>query len=148
MSVEDLFGELILDHFKHPRGRNAITSPDAASVVYNPLCGDQVGVAVKLSNNCIEDIGFSGQGCSISQAAASMVCSLCKGKTVDEVKQLSQSFRAILRGESRPDRELLGDALALEGVKQFPVRTRCALLAWEALEKCLISICSNLSRTS
>lgn len=138
MSLDELYQEVILDHFKHPRCKGCLAQADSNFTLYNPLCGDQVELALKLRDGKIEDIAHSGHGCSISQAAASMMSDLCKGKTVTEVKNLCQIFRLLMRGEKGEEQAAeLGDAVALAGVRKFSARVKCAMLAWEALEKCL-----------
>ncbi len=138
MQLDALYQEVILDHFKHPRCHGCIESPDACQSLYNPLCGDQVNVAIKLKGDVVEDVRFCGQGCSISQASASMMSDLCRGKSKDEIHKICDSFRELIRGnKSADDVPELGDAVALEGVKKFSARVKCATLAWEAIEKCL-----------
>ena len=138
MSLEDLYQEVILDHFRHPRCQGCLIGAPYSSTLYNPLCGDQIALALKLKDGKVSEIGFTGNGCSISQAAASMMSELCKGKTPDEIRKLSSDFRAMMLGEKTGDQlPDLGDASALEGVKKFSARIKCAMLAWEAVEKCL-----------
>jgi nitrogen fixation NifU-like protein len=138
MSLEDLYQEVILDHFRKPRCHACIAAPTQTATLYNPLCGDQIALTIKLDGNKVAEIGFGGQGCSISQASASMMSELCHGKTLAEIRELIESFRAMMRGEKHgEDLPQLGDAAALEGVRKFSARVKCAMLAWEAIEKCL-----------
>lgn len=137
MSVEDLYQDLILDHFRHPRCCSEVKNPDASVLVQNPLCGDEIGISLKKKGDVVEQIRFCGKGCSISQAAASMVCELIPGKTVFEIRALGEAFREMLTNSAVKPEPRLGDALALQGVRDFPVRHRCALLVWEAIERCL-----------
>lgn len=139
MQLDNLYQEVILDHYKHPRCHGCLAHSNAQAALFNPLCGDQIQLTVTLQDNKLEEIGFSGHGCSISQASASMMSDLCKGKALPEVEALIASFRGLMRGEkSGDDAPELGDAVALEGVRKFSARVKCAMLAWEALEKCLV----------
>lgn len=137
--IEDLYQEVILDHFKNPRGRGELPEADSSMVVYNPLCGDKVGVAVRAADDgVVQEVKFSGQGCSISQASASIMSELCTGKSLVEIRALHDDFLALIKGNKlASDLPNLSDALALEGVKRFPARVRCAVLAWEAIGKCV-----------
>jgi nitrogen fixation NifU-like protein len=143
MSLDELYQEVILDHYKNPRGKEAVSCPDATCSLKNPLCGDQICLAVDFDacphkGTCVAAISSSGHGCSISQASASMLCDLCKGKTVDEIEQLCHCFRGMMRGDVPEEQlESLGDAQALQGVRRFSARVKCAMLAWEAVERCL-----------
>lgn len=137
MSLDELYQELLLDHFKHPRCCGVVPQPDAASALRNPLCGDEVKLSLSIKNGVVSEIAFSGHGCSISQASASMMSDLVKGKTVAAVRQAIRSFQSLMQGNDQLDISTLGDAAALAGVRKFSARIRCALLAWEALENCL-----------
>lgn len=138
MSLDDLYQEVLLDHFRNPRCHGCVSNPSGEATLYNPLCGDQIILTLKVGGEKIEDLAFGGHGCSISQASASMMAEACKGRSVDEVQALADKFRAMMRGEKEAD-DLpeLGDVAALQGVRKFSARVKCALLAWEALEKCL-----------
>jgi len=141
MSLDELYQDLILDHHRHPRFPEPLVNPSAAQTVFNPLCGDQIHFAVKSDGERLTEISCSGHGCAISQASGSMAAELCHGKSLAEVAELNAAFRALMKGERQPDDlPLLRDALALVGVRQFPARTRCAMIAWEALELCLKEI--------
>jgi nitrogen fixation NifU-like protein len=138
MKLDDLYQEVILDHYKNPRCHGCLSHPSAACSLFNPLCGDQIQLTVKVGKGSVGEIGFSGHGCSISQASASMMAEICQGKGVAEIETLMAQFRSVMRGEMTPEEaEKLGDAVALEGVRKFSARVKCAMLAWEALEKCL-----------
>ena len=138
MEVDDLYQEVILDHFKKPRCHGCLAGPCAGCTIYNPLCGDQIVLNLRLSDKVVSEIAFSGHGCSISQAAASMMTDLCRGKTVEQARTLAQQFRELMRGERKSeDSPELGDAISLEGVRNFSSRVKCATLAWEALDRCL-----------
>ncbi len=138
MSLDELYQEVILDHFKRPRCKGCLQQSSCNFTLYNPLCGDQVDLSLRTSGDRVEDIAHDGHGCSISQASASMMSHLCKGKSVQEAQDLCATFRALMRGEKSEDEAAsLGDAVALAGVRKFSARVKCAMLAWEALEKCL-----------
>jgi len=146
--LEDLYREIILDHYRSPRNRGELPVPPAHRVEgFNPLCGDEVVLFLDLApDGTVTDIKISGQGCSISQASTSMMSAAVKGKSVAEVRRLVRAFKALmsiheskLEGESGDDlaAELdgvrLGDLEALQGVVKFPVRIKCATLAWNTL---------------
>lgn len=142
--LNDLYHELILDHHKHPRCLGTIDNPDAKSSLLNPLCGDEVNLEIKVKDGLVEDIRFTGNGCSISQASASMLGEACRGRSVAEAQDVIKLFTELMRGRHLPETESqLGDAIALEGVQRFPARIRCAMLAWDALEKCLEKLKQN-----
>ena len=134
MALDDLYRELILDHYSHPRNRGELPDPDIKVEGANPLCGDELSIYVKLRDGKISDVRFVGRGCSISQASASMMTEQIKGKTVEEARRLSGRFKAMMRGEPVSEDEL-GDLMALQGVRKFPVRVKCATLSWVALEQ-------------
>lgn len=140
MVLEDLYQDVILDHFKHPRHRGKIESPSACYSLLNPLCGDQIEMSLKLDGDSVKQVAFSGHGCAISQAAASMLSECCEGKTKAEALEVLGKYKKMMSGEGSFENEpALGDTIALAGVRNFPARIRCALLACEALEKCLVS---------
>lgn len=137
--LDELYQEIILDHYRHPRGRGHLDLPKVSHEGANPLCGDEITLELRIVDGTVQDIKFNGQGCSISQASASMLTEAVKGKSVAEVKALIQQVLALLRGESEGDPETLGDIAALSGVRKFPVRVKCASLAWHTLEEALNS---------
>jgi nitrogen fixation NifU-like protein len=149
--LEDLYREIILDHYRNPRNRGELDTPPATRTEgFNPLCGDEIVVYLDLDDaGVVEDIRIGGTGCSISQSSASMMSAAVKGKTVAEIEALTHAFKAMMSihessldadgesGEDLPD-ELpegvkLGDLEALRGVVKFPVRIKCATLAWNTL---------------
>jgi nitrogen fixation NifU-like protein len=133
-----LYQEMILDHYRRPRNKGTLENPDAAVELKNPLCGDEIGLQVTFDGEGIRDVKFSGRGCSISQASASMMTQLLKGKTRAEIESIRQQFRALMLGESSAaDDPQLGSLRALSGVARFPARVKCALLAWNALDTAL-----------
>ena len=131
-----LYQEVILDHYRRPRNKGALEAPTSHATLRNPLCGDEVDVQVKMSEGRVEDVRFGGQGCSISQASASMMTELVKGHTPDEVRALGERFASMIRGDAGAAAdEVLGQARALSGVSRFPTRVRCAMIAWEAVAR-------------
>ena len=146
MSVEQLYQEIILDHYreKHHAG---LREPFGAEVHHvNPSCGDEVTLRVSLDGNSIADVSYEGEGCSISQASTSVMTDLVIGRSVDEALALHEEFTALMhsRGETEPDEDTLEDAVAFVGVAKFPARVKCALLSWmaftDALQRSGISI--------
>ena len=133
--ISALYQEMILDHYRRPRNKGHIENPDETVVMKNPLCGDEITVQVKRDGDIISDIGFSGRGCSISQASASMMTQLVKGKKVEEIDSLRARFRDMVMGNEGEEDKSLGSLRALSGVARFPARVKCALLAWNALEE-------------
>ncbi len=143
--LEDLYREIILDHYRNPRNRGELETPPAHRVEgFNPLCGDEIVVYLDVRDGVVDDIRISGQGCSISQSSASMMSAAVKGKSVDEVHDLSRAFKAMmsihessLEGDDVEPEDLpevaLGDLEALRGVVKFPVRIKCATLSWNTL---------------
>ena len=132
--LDELYRDVILDHFRKAGSRVKVEKPDIEYDEFNPICGDRVVLQLKLNDGRIGEASFHGEGCSISQASASMMTDLLRGKTLEEANELSESFRQIMLGNT-PSEEGLGDLRALQGVRKFPVRIKCALLAWTALEE-------------
>ena len=134
--LSGLYQELILDHYRRPRNKGKLDAPTSQANLRNPLCGDEVDVQVELRDGRVADVRFGGHGCSISQASASMMTELVKGKTPDEVHQLGEKFAAMIRGEADAAKDAaLGQARALSGVSKFPTRVKCAMIAWEAVAR-------------
>jgi nitrogen fixation NifU-like protein len=152
--LEDLYREIILDHYRSPRNRGELPAPPAQRVEgFNPLCGDEIVVYVQVQDGTVSDIRFAGQGCSISQSSASLMSAAVKGKSVAEVRRLIRTFKAMMSvHEARlgdgpggngsaeegtedavTDPESLGELAALQGVVKFPVRIKCATLSWNTL---------------
>ncbi len=133
-----LYQEMILDHYRRPRNKGALDKADATVEMKNPLCGDEITLQVAFEGDCVCDLRFSGRGCSISQASASMMTQLVKGKTTEEIGAIRKQFRDLMLGNAAAaDDALLGSLRALSGVARFPARVKCALLAWYALESAL-----------
>jgi nitrogen fixation protein NifU and related proteins len=136
MSVDDLYQEIILDHYRSPRSKRACDHGAVTQVHHdNPLCGDELDLFVQIEDGRIRQATFQGQGCAISQASASMMTEAVCGKTVAEALSLGETMREMMHGH--PPSTELGDLDALEGVAKFPVRVKCALLAWVALRDAL-----------
>jgi nitrogen fixation NifU-like protein len=130
-----LYQELILDHYRRPRNRGTLERPDARVVVKNPLCGDEIDLQLRFHHGCVAEARFAGRGCSISQSSASMMTELVRGKAVTEVHALALRFAEMLGGsEEAAADERLGELRALSGVGRFPMRVKCAMLPWKALE--------------
>lgn len=147
MSLEDLYRQVILDHYRSPRHTGSIPSPDATAEGHNPLCGDEVTIELDIDGETVADMAVRGRGCSISQASASMMADAVVGRTIEEAHRLTHRVKAMLdieEGDPGLDPErpgaALGDLEALAGVKQFPVRIKCADLAWTTLEEALASL--------
>ena len=147
MSLDDLYREVILDHYRNPRRRGALDNPDAHADGQNPLCGDEISLDLALDGDRIADVRLQGRGCSISQASASMMAEAVVGKTLAEVADLTHRFKAMMEieegdpgiDESRPG-AALGDLEALRGVRRFPVRIKCADLPCVALSDALATL--------
>lgn len=140
--VDDLYREVILDHFKTPRNKGKITDANVMADGMNPLCGDQISVTAVLDGNVIKDLKFDGHGCAISQSSASMMTAAVKGKSLDETFTITRAFKKVFGVEEKQDTAKtppvdLGDLEALEGVKKYPVRIKCALLSWNTLLEAL-----------
>lgn len=136
--ISALYQEMILDHYRRPRNKGEIENPDETIVMKNPLCGDEITVQLRYDGDSVADVGFSGRGCSISQASASMMTQLVKGRSASEVEALRSRFREMVMGDATAAGDSsLGSARALGGVSKFPARVKCALLAWNALESAL-----------
>lgn len=133
MSLEDIYKDAIMDHYARPRGRGTLEHPVIVYHAHNPTCGDEIEVQADVEDGRIKDVRFSGQGCSISQASASMMTVAMKGKTLAEAKATLAKFLAMMKGEPGAYKEL-GEVQALQGVSKLPVRLKCATLAWHALE--------------
>lgn len=133
-----LYQEMILDHYRRPRNKGDMPNADASVLMKNPLCGDEIAVHLRYEGDQIAELGFSGRGCSISQASASMMTQLLKGKSVEDAEAIRARFRDMVMGDKEAGEDsTLGSLRALGGVARFPARVKCALLAWNALETAL-----------
>jgi nitrogen fixation NifU-like protein len=139
--IAALYQELILDHYRRPRNKGELEGATTSVTMKNPLCGDEVALHVLLDGDKVSDLKFSGRGCSISQASASMMTQLVKGKSAAEIEELRGTFRDMVMGATDANdqsvEKSLGSLRALSGVSRFPARVKCALLAWNALETAL-----------
>ena len=135
MSTEDLSREIILDHYQNPRNHGRLDSPTVANRGHNPLCGDEIELSLLIADDHVNDIRFSGRGCSISQASASMMTDLVKGHTREEVDSSVQRFTASMANRQSAPAELESELDALQGVKRYPARVKCALLPWTTLRE-------------
>ncbi|MFD6984931.1 Fe-S cluster assembly sulfur transfer protein SufU [Streptomyces sp. NPDC059956] len=136
MKLESMYQELILDHYKHPRGRG-LRDGDAEVHHVNPTCGDEITLRVKYDGETLTDLSYEGQGCSISQAGASILNELLVGKELGEARKIQEVFLELMqsKGKLEPDEameEVLEDAVAFAGVSKYPARVKCALLSWMA----------------
>ncbi|RLC55759.1 MAG: SUF system NifU family Fe-S cluster assembly protein [Chloroflexi bacterium] len=135
--LDELYRDIIIDHYRHPRHKGHLSAPSACHEGVNPLCGDEVTVEVALDGGAVGEIAYSGSGCSISQSSASMMTEAVAGKSVAETRSLIADFTAMMRGDEGVDAEALGDLEAMSGVRKFPVRIKCATLAWHTLAEAL-----------
>ena len=135
--LDELYREIIIDHYRNPRHRGHLTAPSASHEGLNPLCGDEVTVEVAVDGGDLDEIAYSGSGCSISQSSASMMTEAVVGKSVAEARRLIDDFTAMMRGDESIDPDALGDLEALSGVRKFPVRIKCATLSWHTLAEAL-----------
>jgi nitrogen fixation NifU-like protein len=135
----DLYQEVIIDHSMHPHNFHAMPDAQRKAEGYNPLCGDQVTVYLKLDGDKIGDISFEGKGCAISKASASVMTEVLKGKTQAETQELFSTFQKLVKGEENRETndEALGKLAAFSGVHEFPTRVKCAILAWHTLRSAL-----------
>jgi nitrogen fixation NifU-like protein len=138
--LEDLYREIILDHYRTPRNRGALETPPAVVAQgHNPLCGDEIQVYLLVEDGVVRDVKVGGQGCSISQYSASMMTQAVKGKPVADAHRVLDAFRRMmgLEVDGEPEDVNLGDLEALQGVVKFPVRIKCATLAWTTLAQAM-----------
>jgi nitrogen fixation NifU-like protein len=136
--IAALYQELILDHYRRPRNKGQLENADASVEMKNPLCGDEICLQVAFEGDSVADLRFSGRGCSISQASASMMTQVLKGKSAEEIDEIRARFRDLMMGDATVAEDpKIGQLKALSGVARFPARVKCALLAWNALESAL-----------
>ena len=135
-NIQAMYQELILDHYRRPRNKGELEGEHKTIAMKNPLCGDEVYLHLSVEDEKVADISFTGRGCSISQAAASMITQAVKGKTAEEAEALGVRYREMIMGDvTAAQDKSLGQLRALSGVSKFPARVKCALLAWNALEE-------------
>ena len=147
--LEALYQEVILSHSRRPRNHREIDEPTARVHRNNPTCGDEIALSVRMAGGRVAEVGFTGLGCSISQSSASMMTGLLEGRTLTEAAELAAAFRELVHGRATPaESRQLGELRALAGVAKFPVRVRCAMLAWDALSEAVREIESQPHPTS
>ena len=139
LALDELYKEVILDHYKNPRNKREMPDAELSCSKNNPLCGDEITVFVHEDDGKLLDVSFLGQGCSISQSSASMMTEAAAGKTRAEVGQRIGAFRGMMAGEVEADEDAFGELVALKGVVKYPVRVKCAVLAWDVLQEALDS---------
>jgi nitrogen fixation protein NifU and related proteins len=137
VALEDLYKEVILDHYKNPRNKRELPGAELSCSRNNPLCGDEITVHARLEEGRIAEVTFEGAGCSISQASASMMTEAAAGRSVEQAGTLAGDFRGMMEGRVEPDEDEFGDLIALKGVVKYPVRIKCAVLAWDVLQGAL-----------
>ena len=135
--LRDLYQEVILEHSKAPRNYKALEGANHKAEGYNPLCGDRFTVYLEMDGDKIREIGFQGAGCAISKASASMMTQSVKGKTKAEAEKIFHRFHELVTGHGHGDEAELGKLAVFSGVSEFPVRVKCATLAWHTLEAAL-----------
>ena len=136
--LDELYKEIILEHYRKPHGREPLDRVDYHAEGMNPLCGDEVKLGLQLKDKKIDKIHIEGHGCSISVASGSILAEMLRGKTIDEAKEISKNLKDIMHDKSNNEKIDIGDLEALEGVKKFPVRIKCALLPWTTFEEALV----------
>jgi len=137
VALDDIYKEVILDHYKNPRNKREMPDAERSCSRNNPLCGDEITVFVHEEDGKVAGVSFVGQGCSISQSSASMMTEAVIGKTVEEAEALIRDFRGMMAGEVDPTEDEFGDLIALKGVVKYPIRIKCAVLAWDVLQEAL-----------
>ena len=137
MALDDMYKEVILDHYKHPRNKREIADAELRSTANNPLCGDEITIYAHVEDGSVADVAFQGAGCSISQSSASMMTEAVCGKSLDQARQLAVDFRSMMAGDAEPDEEMFGDLVSLKGVVKYPIRIKCAVLGWDVLQDAL-----------
>lgn len=137
MELDDLYQDVILDHFKHPRNKRELADSEVLVDEENPTCGDHIRLTARVEGGKIADVKYDGKGCAISMASASMMSERLIGMPVGEARKLIADFVAVIRGEKEMSEDELGELAALEGVKEFPLRVKCATMAWHAADVAL-----------
>ena len=137
MSLDELYKEVILDHYRSPRNKRLLSDATVTVKGNNPLCGDEITIHARLEGGKVTELAFEGSGCSISQASASMLTENVSGRTVEDANALAATFRSMMQGKAEPDEDEFGDLMALKGVVKYPVRIKCAVLGWDVLQDAL-----------
>ena len=137
--LSELYQQVILDHNKKPRNFRKLENPDRSAEGYNPLCGDQLTIYLNLTDDSVREIAFEGSGCAISKAAASMMTQAVKGKSREQIEELFKEFHSMVTGEldEETDENQLGNLKIFAGVREFPVRVKCATLPWHTMHAAL-----------
>ena len=137
--MEDIYNDLIMEHSMDSYNKKKLENADYSQLGHNPNCGDEIILELKLNGNVIEDMGFSGHGCAISQSSTSIMIDTLKGKNIEEAKEIVQTFIAMIKREETTEADLqkLEDAIAFKNVSNMPARVKCALLAWHTIEEIL-----------
>lgn len=134
MALDEIYQEIILDHYKNPRNRGMIENPDIDVYETNPLCGDELGVQATMAGDAINELKFHGKGCSISQASASIMTELLAKSGTAKAEKYIRAIKDLMNGKQTMSDDELEDLIALKGVSKYPARVKCALLAWTTLE--------------
>jgi nitrogen fixation NifU-like protein len=137
VAIDELYKEIILDHYKSPRNKRELSDAAFTGSGNNPLCGDEITVFANVADGKVTELTYQGAGCSISQSSASMMTEAVQGQTIDEAMDLAGQFRSMMAGELDPDEATFGDLVALKGVVKYPIRIKCAVLAWDTLQEAL-----------
>jgi nitrogen fixation protein NifU and related proteins len=137
VGLEQLYQEVILDHYKSPRNKRALPDAELSCSRNNPLCGDEITIHAHLDDGKVAEIAFQGSGCSISQASASMLMEAVGGRSIEGASDLARRFRAMMQGVVEPDEDTFGDLVSLTGVRKYPARIKCAVLAWDVFQEVL-----------
>jgi nitrogen fixation NifU-like protein len=135
--LDDIYKEVILDHYKNPRNKRELPGAELQCHANNPLCGDEITVFAHVDDGSVAEVTFEGAGCSISQSSASMMTEAVTGRAVPDALKLAADFRSMMAGEVDPSEDEFGDLVALKGVVQYPIRIKCAVLAWDVLQDAL-----------
>jgi nitrogen fixation protein NifU and related proteins len=148
VALDEIYKETILDHYKNPRNKHELAGAELSCSRNNPLCGDEITVFVHKEDGKVAGITFLGQGCSISQSSASMMTEAVNGKSVQEAERLIGDFRGMMAGDAEPDEDEFGELVALKGVVKYPIRVKCAVLAWDVLQEALSGGDGKAARTA
>jgi nitrogen fixation protein NifU and related proteins len=137
VALDEIYKEVILDHYKNPRNKRELPDAELSCTRNNPLCGDEISVFAHVEDGRIADVTFQGAGCSISQSSASMMTEAVGRRPVEEALGMADAFRGMMAGDVEPTEDRFGDLVALKGVVQYPIRIKCAVLAWDVLQEAL-----------
>jgi nitrogen fixation NifU-like protein len=139
VALDDIYKEVILDHYKAPRNKRELAGANHVCTRNNPLCGDEITVEADVEDGTVAEVTFQGAGCSISQSSASMMTEAVTGASVQDALALASEFRGMMAGDVEPNEDRFGDLIALNGVVKYPIRIKCAVLAWDVLQDALQS---------